>query len=54
MEQITLEDIRILVRWMAENDYSAGDVAYAAEKPWKYEDELAAARRALAETSAAQ
>jgi hypothetical protein len=44
-----VEDLCILTSWMAENHYSAGDIAYAVEKPHKYEDELAQAKAALEE-----
>jgi hypothetical protein len=30
----------LLTRWMADNDYTADQVAYAVEKPWKHEDEF--------------
>jgi hypothetical protein len=39
-----------LTAWMADNGYSAKDVAYAVEKPWKYEDEF---KTATAELEAA-
>ena len=48
MESFTFENLRILTRWMADNDYSGADIADAVEKPWKYDDELRSARRALA------
>lgn len=36
-----------LTSWMADQDaYSAHDIAYAVEKPWKYEEEY---REAVAE-----
>jgi hypothetical protein len=34
-----------LTAWMAEHGYSAEAIAYAVEKPWKYEDEFKAARQ---------
>jgi hypothetical protein len=41
------EDLTILTAWMAEQDYSPGDIAYAVERYEKYEDELAQAKAAL-------
>lgn len=41
-------NIVVLARWMADNGYTAEDVAYAVEKPWKYEDEF---DKAIAETN---
>jgi|KBSMisStandDraft_5_1062788.scaffolds.fasta_scaffold310873_3 hypothetical protein len=32
-----------LTAWLADNNYEAKDVAYAVEKPWKYEPEFYAA-----------
>jgi hypothetical protein len=34
----------LLTSWMADNGYDAKDVAYAVEKPWKYEAEYARAK----------
>jgi hypothetical protein len=31
-------NIVTLVSYMADNGYNAQDIAYAVEKPWKYED----------------
>lgn len=44
MSEITYNDLITLTRWMAQNGYSADDVAYAIEKPHKYLDELKAAK----------
>ena len=47
------EDLIILTAFMAGDDYSdgsnysAGDIAYAVEKPWKFADVLAQAKAAL-------
>lgn len=40
----THRDLVYLTRWMAENGYTPDDIAYAVEKPWKYEDELKASK----------
>ena len=50
-------DLVILTAYMAGDDYSdgsnysAGDIAYAVEKPWKFADVLADAKAALEVTS---
>ena len=41
------DDLVILVAYMAENLYTAHDIAYAVEKPHKYADVLAEAKAAL-------
>ena len=42
------EDLAFLIRHMADSgDYSTDDLAYAVEKPWKYESVLDEARAAL-------
>ena len=41
------DDLVILVAYMAEEYYSAHDIAYAVEKPWKHADVLAEAKAAL-------
>lgn len=48
---MTHDDLVILTAWMAENDYSAADVAYAVEKAGtdKFADELEQAKAALKE-----
>lgn len=33
-------NIVLLTAWLAENKYSADVIAYAVEKPWKFEDEF--------------
>jgi len=33
------ENIAALARWMADQGFSASEVADAVEKPWKYHDE---------------
>lgn len=47
---VTYEDLITLTAWMAENDYSPGEIAYAVEKPWRYLDELALAKAGEAES----
>jgi hypothetical protein len=42
------DDLVILVAYMAAEDFSAQDIAYAVEKPHKYADVLAEAKAALA------
>jgi hypothetical protein len=34
------DNLVTLCNWLAENGRSGGEVAYAVEKPWKYEDEF--------------
>ena len=34
------ENLVTLTRYMAENEYSAEQVAYAVEKPWKFDEEF--------------
>jgi len=41
------DDLVILVAFMASEDYTSNDIAYAVEKPWKYEATLAAAKAAI-------
>ena len=41
---VSYDELITLTDWMARNGFSAGDVAYAVEKPWKYLDELAQAK----------
>lgn len=43
----THQDLIILSSWMAHQDYTADDVAYAIEKPWKYRFELKQAKDEL-------
>jgi hypothetical protein len=50
----TYEELIILTSWMADNDYSAEDIAYAVEKPFKYADELEQAKRTVAAAEAAE
>jgi hypothetical protein len=40
-------DLVILVRYMLEDAYTAEDIVYAVEKPWKFTDVLADAKAAL-------
>jgi hypothetical protein len=42
------DDLVILVAYMAAEYFSAQDIAYAVEKPWKYANVLAEAKVALA------
>jgi hypothetical protein len=42
------EDLAVLIRYMADSgDYTVDDLAYAVEKPWKYESVLAEAKADL-------
>jgi hypothetical protein len=41
----THDNIVTLADWMADNDWSAHDVAGMVEKPWKYTDEWLEANR---------
>jgi hypothetical protein len=41
------QNIVILTSWMADQDYSASELAYAVEKPWKFTDEFLKAKGAL-------
>jgi hypothetical protein len=43
----THDDLVVLTAWMADNGYTAEEVAYAVEKPWKFDRELWDARVAL-------
>ena len=43
-----LDTVALVAHWMAEEDYTAKDVAYAVEKPWKFTEEFLAAVRACA------
>ena len=45
------DDLVILVAYMASEDYTAHDIAYAVEKPWKYTDILAEAKDLLEQVS---
>jgi hypothetical protein len=40
----------LLASWLAEHNYSGQDVAYAMEKPWKYESEYLTARKEVEST----
>jgi hypothetical protein len=40
-------NIVTLTSWMANNSYDASDVAYAVEKPWKFEEEFGLATAEL-------
>ena len=44
---ISHDDLIILVDFMAQNDYSVGELADAVAKPWKYAGELVEAKAAL-------
>lgn len=46
--QFQYADLILLTRHMADDGYDADSVADAVEKPWKYADELQAARDAIA------
>jgi hypothetical protein len=39
------DNIITLTTWMSNNDYRADEVAYAVEKPWKFEDEWNKAKK---------
>ena len=41
------DDLIILTSWLADEGYSASDIAYAVEKPWKFADVLDAAKADL-------
>ena len=41
------DDLIILIDFMAQNDYSVGELADAVAKPWKYAGELVEAKAAL-------
>lgn len=43
-----------LTRWMSDNGYEAGDIAYAVEKPWKYTEEFERAGGVLDEQTKAR
>lgn len=43
---LSYDDVVVLTAWMAAEGYTAEEVAYAVEKPWKHLDELAQARAA--------
>jgi hypothetical protein len=45
------DDLVILVAYMAAECFSAQDIAYAVEKPWKYTDILAEAKDLLEQVS---
>jgi hypothetical protein len=34
------DNVVLLTWWMAQNDFPATEVAYAVEKPWKFEEEF--------------
>jgi len=40
---INYDDLVLLTAWMADNGFTAAEVAAAVEKPWHYHDELIAA-----------
>jgi hypothetical protein len=44
-EGFTYDDLIELTAWMAAEGFTAAEVAYAVEKPWKHTDWLAIARR---------
>lgn len=44
---MTHDDLVILTRWMADNDWPAKEIAYAVAKPQKFEDELLIAKTEL-------
>ena len=44
---VNYEDVIILTSYMADQDYTVKDLAYAVEKPWKFVDVLAEAKKAL-------
>ena len=35
---LNYDDVVVLVNWMAEHQFSAGEIAYAVGKPWKHRD----------------
>ena len=41
------DDLIILIDFMAQNDYSVGELADAVAKPWKYADVIVEAKAAL-------
>lgn len=43
------ENIVTLTRYLADNGWDADDVAYAVEKPWKYEEEFQEAQKDIHE-----
>lgn len=46
------DNIVTLIQWMADSEemsYSKQDIAYAVEKPWKYEEEFRTAERKASE-----
>lgn len=45
--RIARNDLVILTSFMAGDGYSANDIAYAVERPWKFVDVLAEAKAAL-------
>ncbi len=44
-EDFHYDDVVVLTQWMAAEGFTAAEVAYAVEKPWKHTDCLAIARR---------
>lgn len=42
--EITHADLVCLVYYLVDNGYTADEVAYAVEKPWKFADEMTAAK----------
>jgi hypothetical protein len=42
-------NVVMLTAYMADSGYDAGEVAYAVEKPWKFEDQFNEAVAALAD-----
>ena len=47
--QVTHAELVIIVNYMADHNYTANEIAYAVEKPWKHVDVLEEARKELAE-----
>ena len=45
------DDLVILTAFMADDNYTADEIAYAVAKPWKFEDVLNEAKDALAEAA---
>ncbi|MGB8383242.1 MAG: hypothetical protein WCG47_18680 [Dermatophilaceae bacterium] len=43
-EAITYDDIITLTAWMAQHGYTADEIAYAVEKPWKHIDLITRAK----------
>lgn len=47
-DDITYDDVVLLVEWLADNHYETATIVTAVEKPWKFMDELQEARDDLA------